>query len=363
MATRSEWVSRGRDAILELLNHQLAAPAAELEARICDRPWGDQPQTIDPHLLGEARRELEEAGWIQRVETVTRGGSSVALIQPRTIPHGKGRATEDAAARKRLLFARFKSWSRGTAHMPNFIGAGGEVVVHQSLSTAAPYGYRLIQPTRGEVASLFGEPIPGGPLDNAAWLTPLDQQTQAPVGRTYLVPIEVKNVRHWLYPNHWEIYQLLHKAAGLVTAHPEYPVVPILICRKAHYRTLQLARDIGFLVFQTTNQHVQPSERIEPVHFEEVRHELGFEDLMLTDAASSALISWFTGTVPQEAERKSERWKIVGPELIDHFAELRERSVRWPARVHHLTQMHAAVSNAFGDDIGSWADSKHAHPD
>jgi len=77
----------------------------------------------------------------------------------------------------------------------------------------------------------------------------MNPQTQAPTGSTYLVPIEVKNVRHWLYPIHDEIYQLLHKAAGLANACPEHPVVPILICRKAHYRTLQLARDLGFLVF------------------------------------------------------------------------------------------------------------------
>ncbi len=75
------------------------------------------------------------------------------------------------------------------------------------------------------------------------------------------MPIEVKNVRHWLYPTHPEPFQLLHKAAGLASAHPEHPVLPILICRKAHYRTLQMAHDVGFLIFQTHHQYVRPNDR------------------------------------------------------------------------------------------------------
>ncbi len=29
------------------------------------------------------------------------------------------------------------------------------------------------------------------------------------------VPIEVKNIRHWIYPGAWELHQLLDKAARL----------------------------------------------------------------------------------------------------------------------------------------------------
>jgi hypothetical protein len=259
MSTRSDWVRRGREALVELLAEQLAAPLVELEARICDRAWAAQPKPIDPHMLGKARRDLEATGLIEHVEATTRGGGLVGLLVPKPIPAGKTRAATDAAARKRLLVARWRSWSRATPHMPNLIGAGGEVVIHNSLLAAAPFGYRLVQPTRGEVATLYGEPVPGGPLDNAAWLSPMDQRTQTPTGKTFLVPIEVKNVRHYLYPNHWEIYQLLHKAVGLANAHPEYPVLPILICRKAHYQTMRLAKDLGFLVFQTHTSTCTPT--------------------------------------------------------------------------------------------------------
>ncbi|MFF0270018.1 hypothetical protein [Kribbella sp. NPDC004536] len=340
--------------MVELLDLELAAPVVEIEARIADRVWGDNPRTIDPHLLTQARNDLESAGQVLRVESATRGGSSVTLLLPNPTPRGKTRATEDAAARKRLLFARWRSWSRGTEHMPNLIGAGGESVIHQSLLGAAPYGYRLVQPRRGEVSTLYGQPVPGGALDNAAWLTPMNQETQTPTRTTYLVPIEVKNVRHWLYPNHWEIYQLLHKSAGLANAHPEFPVLPMLICRKAHYRTLQLAKDLGFLVFQTHNQYVQPSERIRADHFEEVRLELGLEDLLMTDQANPALVEWLSGAPHREAGTYSGRWMEFSRHEVATFAQLRDKRLRWRPRVAYLEGLHAAVVEAYGE-AGSWA--------
>lgn len=358
MATRSEWVSWGRDAVIELLTEQLAAPVAEIEARISDRPWRDLNRTIDPHLLGQARRDLEAAGLIDRVEARTRGGRMAAVLQPSPIPPRKRRATQDAAARKRLLLARWRSWSRGTTDMPNLIGAGGEAVVHRSLLNAAPFGYRVVQPTRGEVATLYGEPVPGGPLDNAAWLTPMDQETQTPTGQTYLIPIEVKNVRHWLYPNHWEIYQLLHKAAGLANAHPEHPVLPILICRKAHYRTRQLAKDLGFLVFQTHDQYILPNERVRTDHFDEVRRDLGLQDLRMTEDASPALVQWLSGAPHREAKAYSERWLTFTRHQIRRFVELRRPELSLTGRLTQLEELHQEVEQHF-DEAGSWSGSEH----
>lgn len=358
MATRSDWVRRSREAIMELLADELAAPVIELEARISDRPWLSQSRPIDPHLLTEARRDLETAGLVERVEAITRGGSEVAVLRPTPIPRGKLRAAADAAARKRLLLARLRSWSRATPHMPNLIGTGGEIVVHQSLRAAAAFGYLLVQPTRGEVATLYGDPVPGGPLDNAAWLSPMDQRTQAPTGSTFLVPIEVKNVRHWLYPNHWEIYQPLHKAAGLANAHPEYPVLPILVCRRAHYRTLQLAKDLGFLVFQTNDQYVQPSERIAANHFEEVRTELGLQDLRITNSASPALVDWLAGAPHREATTYSDRWMNISRREVYTFAELRKPTTRWPRVRELLEGLHRRVEEELGS-AGSWSMSDH----
>jgi hypothetical protein len=232
--------------------------------------------------------------------------------------------------------------------MPNLISAGGEIVMHQSLHPAAAFGYRLVQPTRSEVATLYGDPVPGGPLDNAAWLFPMDHRTQTPTGSTFLVPIEVKNVRHWLYPNHWEIYQLLHKSAGLANAHPEHPVLPILACRRAHYRTLELAQDLGFLVFQTYDQYVQPSERIAADHFEEVRTELGLQDLRMTNSAAPALVKWLAGAPHRESTTYSKRWMNFSRHKVDTFAELRVPTTRQTRRFELLEGLHRDVEEQLG---------------
>jgi hypothetical protein len=157
---REGWVALARTAILEILDEQSAAPLVEIEARVCAKPWRDNPRPIDPHLLTVARRELIEAEHIAELSQATRGGGDVAVFHLNPIVRGKNRLVTDAAARKRLLIARWKSWARGSEHMPNLIGAGGEAVVHESLRTASPYGYRVLQPTRGEVSTLFSVPIP-----------------------------------------------------------------------------------------------------------------------------------------------------------------------------------------------------------
>lgn len=90
MSTRSDWVRRGREAVVELLAEHLAAPLVEIEARICDRAWANQPKPIAPLLLTRARKDLELTGLVEQVEATTRGGGTVALLRPNPIPQATG---------------------------------------------------------------------------------------------------------------------------------------------------------------------------------------------------------------------------------------------------------------------------------
>ena len=108
----------------------------------------------------------------------TRGGREVRVYHP-PVRRGLTRKIVDASARKRLLHTRYLSWATGSkAGGSGAIGPGLEIVVHRSLQEAAPFGYRLLNPTSvsGEVRELFGEPVPGGALDNGGWLTTIDDQ-------------------------------------------------------------------------------------------------------------------------------------------------------------------------------------------
>ena len=134
-------------------------------------------------------------------------------------------------------------------------------------------------------------------------------------GAAYLtLPIEVKNVRHWMYPSAWEIYQLLDKAARLLAQHPDHRLVPVLVCRRAHYTTFFMARDLGFLVFETILQPILPHSDVKETALTEVREELGYQ-LERTDDPLPLLTQSFRERVPEHAIRTATRWAATAPTL------------------------------------------------
>ena len=74
-----------------------------------------------------------------------------------------------------------------------------------------------------------------------------------------LVTIEAKNLRQWIYPRTQELYQVLDKSARLQLEHPDLGVLPVLVCRKAHYNANKMAQHLGFHVIATQRQYVRPA--------------------------------------------------------------------------------------------------------
>src|SRR4051794_26649201 len=87
-------------------------------------------------------------------------------------------------------------------HPQGLIGPLASGVVRRSLRAAAATGsgIRPAPPGDGEVNELLGS-ASGGALDSAAWVDAYDEYGRRAVGGSVLCPIEVKNVRHWIYPN------------------------------------------------------------------------------------------------------------------------------------------------------------------
>lgn len=211
-----------RAAIIDLLQREHAAVWLEVEAKLAEQPYLStlRNRGIDPHHLTRARASLLREGTIEEIAATTRGGGSISVLVLRQREKRKT-VVDKAAQRKRLLQARYLSWTRASRKMPNAIGEAGERVVHASLAEAAAagIGYRLLKTGRGDVAHLFGEVVPGGSLDDAAHLI-VDDEHGLPL--TITVLIEVKNLRHWIYPSHAELYQLLYKAYLLKKARSGY---------------------------------------------------------------------------------------------------------------------------------------------
>lgn len=308
MATAEEWRALAVQAILALLADEGAATQPEMEAKISDTPFADIGKRIDPHHLTTARQRLVASGVIEVVRERTRGGRVMQAFVMADAPKKALRA----AGRKRLLQARYLSWSQhstewGPAPLPTAL----ERIIHASMLAAAPHGYRLIKPEGGEVRQLLGHTVDGGPLDNAAFYTGIGSDGMP--GIPVVVPVEAKNLRQWIYPNTQELYQLLDKSARLQLAHPDRRFVPVLVCRRQHYRTGKMAKQVGFHVINTWRQYVRPAVAASEDNrrkFNEVNDELAY-NLDLHDAAVPEMVNHFVKLIPARSEDASSRWAQV----------------------------------------------------
>jgi hypothetical protein len=312
-------------ALLRLLNAEHAVLWPEVEAKLADRPIPDFPRGINPHHLHNARRRLIVLQQIEEIAQTTKGGQSVLVLALRD-RRLRQTSFARAAARKRALDAMYLKWTRSAGRkLPNAIGEGGEVVARASLDSAAAQGvgYLVAQRTRLGVPRLFGRDVPGGPLDDAAYLTALNDDGR-PI--TYTVTVEVKNLRHWIYPRHWEVFQLLDKAARLQTENPGERIIPVLICRRAQWLTFTMAGDLGFRVFYTGFQPILIHSSVDPHQVKIINDELAY-NLVQTADPQEKVVAAFVRSIPNDAQSISEKWVRSAPIVLNYSAELRQRDL------------------------------------
>ena len=245
----------------------------------------------------------------------------------------KLRRVADAAARKRLLYARYMGWAKTTDKRPSLVGRAGEEVAHASLLAAANVGYN-IQPGIGSVRRLLGMDVPGGPLDLGAHLITLSDGVPGP---TVTLAIEAKNIREWIYPQAPEIFQLLDKASQLQLA-TGAPVLPVLVCRKAHYTAGMMAKQLGFFIAPANAQFILAHEEVEERLLQEVRDELGFKDLEKRPGPHPLLETYFTRSIPPRAFAMAQTFSGFAPIIAEFSYELRDEGLRGGARAFLMDQ-------------------------
>ena len=141
------------------------------------------------------------------------------------------------------------------------------------------------------------------PKPTSAGHAPLsaDGLPQSPV----TVLFEVKNLRSWIYPSAKDLYQLLHKAVVLQTAHPDQPIVPVFVCRKAHKTTFWMAQQLGFI---TIDMGIQYAGDIKEAELLEVRNELHFRDLARGKGPSIRVQDRLSNTLPRTSPTFAQQW-------------------------------------------------------
>ena len=315
LAKQEPYVEAGVSAIQGMLSSYGAITWGEIIARAADYPWEDAPNRIriDQHHLRTALDRLMQRRAIVHTTSPTRGGRQVGVYHPPLEPSNR-RQIEKAAARKRLLEARYLGWASGTEISKGVIGAAAEDTVHLSLREAAPQiGYRLLDPSHGSVSVIRNVPVPAGAIDNAAIAYLPDVKT--PI----LLLVEVKSVRPWIYPSSGPLYQLLFKAATISALLPDFLVLPVFVCRRAHITTYRMARDLGFHVIDTLGiQWLPRLTSIQESAIVEVRQELGYVDLRFQKGPDPYLVKQFGSVIPAVAAQRSARWQLVG----SHFAQI-----------------------------------------
>jgi hypothetical protein len=308
-----------QQVILEMLANRHVVVWPEIEARAAEREHHPSPLPVDTNYLRAGFDELVAAGTVvEEARGPTRGGRKVEVIHLSDLT-GIRTATARAAARKSLLYARYLSWASGSPAQPGIVGPAGERIVHESLRDAAPIvGYQLPSPELGQTKQIAGVTVPIGPLDNSAiWY---DFTTS----ERFVLLIEVKNVRDWIWPAGDELPQLLAKAAYMT---PDliaqgYSPIPVLVCRRAHKTTFRMAQDLGFHVVDAHQQFLpeQPfATDLARRYLVDVRSELGFIDLAPHSGPYRRIVKQFAEVIPARAHAASDRWSTHGVQFYDTY--------------------------------------------
>lgn len=317
--SKNDWLQLARQAVLDLLDDELAVAHAELEARLCERGvvYNEQHDWLHSHIVTEAVQGLLALHALDEVTHKTKGNRVVKLLVPAD-RRRRETAINRAVARKGQLYGRFFAVTTTS-------GDAGEAVLRHSLSIA---GTHLIpmEPGFGEVRNVMGVKLYGA-LDSGAWLHSIDPATGLP-RLPFALPMEMKNRRQWFYPIHKEVYQLLGKAAALQMQHPAQPMVPIFVCRRAHPWLGWMAKDLGFLLHTTRRQFATLPHKMTGKLFEELRTDLSLADLTLVSEDSLPSIQqFFRETIIKQAARAAPRWAAAAATVAPYAGKLRTENV------------------------------------
>lgn len=343
--TEEQWEEEGQRAILDLVRSKGVVPWAEVEARIAVRGWKDF-RTVQPLQLTGARKALVAEGRIE-VDTSEHHPPVVTLREP--IVKGQKRRVERLRGEVRKGYRRYLALAGDNA----LCGKHAERVVLESLRAAAGTAYLFVPPQKvGKIASVRSASLPGT-LDALAFILNLpDGSSSVPM------LVEVKNVHDWIYPWDPRLWELLVKS--VVVAEVE-PVLPVLVCARTAYLTGAMARDIGFLGCQLSEQVF--SNKIAQDEFDRLVEEFGLAIRRHEVAPHNQVMSFLQKTIRrdihiEEGHRpwylvQSQRFQQIAP-VIKRFAGL-AADVPWGARTKMFRAFRrAAESEASWSFDGGW---------
>ena len=181
----------------------------------------------------------------------------------------------------------------------------GEQVVFKSMQAAK--NLALKPHTLGNVKEINGHRT-DGTLDTYGYVTsPQDNtlRTARPLG------VEVKNVRHFVYPDSSDIWQTLRCAV-------ELQCLPVLTTRRVHFKTFLFCRSIGMIVHESQKQYFAASLSEDP-RLLAAHEDLNFLDVIAWEEADPFIVQFFEETVPKIIDRTASTFERYS-DLIGDYA-------------------------------------------
>ena len=286
---RQERIRIAQRRLLNVLRTHTIALGRTLEQKIADA--GPYNQRINPHVLTQARRALEQEGRLRRLP---RGNTPWFHLSTVTPVEMAQRLAEQEPIHSATQDQRFTSR----------MGQTLEIAVYRALrdQTAFEYFGHFLDLEAHDDSQLYQkeEPparvsqrtIPGGKrVDFLLW-----HRTAGWIG------VEVKNVREWLYPDRPEVKDLLAKACAL-------DAVPVLIARRIPFVTFKLLHPCGLVIWQTYRQRYPAADQALAAQAADKRL-LGYFDIRLGNEPDVHLRRFIQQNLPDVLPRARQRFDV-----------------------------------------------------
>lgn len=293
--TPEQWHNWRLTRTARLITRQKVISQRELEARLCDFVPSGNPR-LEPHHIASIKSELD-----------------LVQISDDPVPFYTRRKMRKLdyslpLQHKQLLHHQYREITS-----QEMCGSVAEKVVLASMQAAAAQNPALVVPSHslGSVSAIDGFSTAGS-LDTYCYYMASSSgltREAVPVG------IEVKNIRHWVYPESQELWQLVRAAT-------ELNCIPILVTRRIHVTTGRFCRSVGMVVFETQRQYFAPG-LVEDPRLLGVFRDLYFRDVLPWDGADPYITKFFASTFPPILERTATRFTVSAKLLRSYAVDAR----------------------------------------
>lgn len=306
--------------IISVLEKRHYANIRQLESKISES--GPFNQRCDPHVITQALNELSSAGLLSK-RFHPQNGTVFYYLPVMDTKKKFQRVLEERAYLIDELYAQFL----GLTQQYSLCGEALETVVRSAF--AGSEIFIELGSKASPLGAFNGRDIPGA-LDG----TFIHQE------KNFLVAVEAKNTREWIYPSSQEIWGLIHKANAISTT--RFPVLPVLICRKIPFYAFIAFKQLGVLGYEIHSQFFDPSVADQLVDIKD-KTRLGFHDVKTDLSPPSGLLKFLNQTIGEQGPDSVAKFLRHKPILDQVAPRLADKKLSNSDRAHYWQLVKAAT--------------------